>query len=211
MKEKEFDMERIKKEMFFLMNGEYEYFFKETERECEQKYIPFAFASVYEWLLTGILENGVFQDFYSLSIHGADDPRLKSYDESMKNYEQKKKKLDKVMIKYAKKYLVLPDNVTIEEFLKFRSDIKKTITELFANKINDNTLTDLQHHLIKKTFVLNDGRTANSSLNVIACEVRKYYKNEPVTWQYLQENFLKRNGEKFSQSYCENARDLANK
>jgi hypothetical protein len=72
-------------------------------------------------------------------------------------------------------------------------------------------LTDLQRHLINKSLVFSDGKRVNSSLNDTACEVRKYNKNESVTWQYLQENFIKRDGEKFSKSYCENARDYANK
>jgi len=104
--------------------------------------------------------------------------------------------------------MLLPDNVTPEDFLKFKNDMKELFAEMFNHK--ESALTDLQQHLIKKRLVLSDGRRANKSLKDIACKVREYNGDEPVTWQYLQENFLKRNGEKFSKGTCENARDYAN-
>ena len=214
----EFDIEQIQKETMCLINSDYEYFFKKMEKECERKYIPSVLIGIYEWLLTGILENGVFQDFWSLTSPKAKEIRMryaapgykeKSYKESMNDYERKKKKLDKLLNKYSEKYLVLPDNVTIEDFLRMKNEIKKEMTEIFSNKMNDNKLTGLQHHLNENDFVLDDGRTVNKSLKDIACEVVEY-NNKPVTWQYLQKNFLKRNGEKFSKGACENARDFAN-
>jgi len=98
----------------------------------------------------------------------------------------------------------------IEEILQITKKIDRQTEH--GQAVNDNTLTDLQNHLKENDFVLNDGKTANKSLIDIACEVRKYKNNnEPITWQYLQDNFLKRNGKKFSKGTCENARDFANK
>ena len=211
------DVKRVEEETRSLINSDYEYFFKRVEKEVEKKYIPYAFLEAYDYIISSVLLNTVFdcielgeggrhQAYKNGKIYWCENYTCK---EARNDFLQRKKKLDSVVYKYSKKYMLLPDNVTPEDFLKFKTDMQKLFSEMFNHK--ENALTNLQQHLIEKTLVLNDGKTVNSSLNDIACEVRKYNKNEPVTSQYLQENFLKRNGEKFSESYCENARDFANK
>ena len=79
------------------------------------------------------------------------------------------------------------------------------------NKSNNNfTPTPLQEHLLNEDCVLSDYRSVNKSLDLVALEVRRYTKQE-VTYNFLKDNFRKRNGNEFSQRACENARDYANK
>jgi hypothetical protein len=209
------DVKRTGEEACSLINSDYEYFFERVEKEVEKKYVPYAFLEAYNYIISSVLLNTVFDciDFGEGRYQAYKNGKTYwcknyTYKEAQNDFIRRKKKLDSVIYKHSKKYMLLPDNVTPEDFLKFKNDMKKLFAEMFNHK--ESTLTDLQQHLIKKSFVLSDGRRANKSLNDIACEVREYNGNKPVTWQYLQENFIKRNGDKFSQSYCENARDYAN-
>ena len=209
-------VKRTEEEARSFIYSDFEYFFKRVEKEVEKKYIPYAFIEAYDYIISNVLNNTVFDciEFGDGKRHQAyKNEKLYwcekyTYKEAMNDFMRRKKKLDNVIYKYSKKYMLLPDNVTPEDFLKFKNDIHKLFTEMFTQQ--SNTLSELQIYLKEKDLVLNDGITVNGSLNDIACEVRKYKKNKPITWQYLQDNFLKRNGKKFSQSYCENARDYAN-
>jgi hypothetical protein len=66
-----------------------------------------------------------------------------------------------------------------------------------------------RQHLIDKGFVYEDGKRVKGKLDDVAYELAIFTRN-PVTSQFLEENFSQRNGKKYSPNTCDKARDYAN-
>ena len=115
------------------------------------------------------------------------------------------------LITVSKEILLIAED---PEYWKIRSE--ETPKEPEILDIMDKAQLELQNkipgwrqHLIDKGFVFDDGRRVARKLDYAAAELVKFTK-EPVTSDFLHENFLKKNGNSYSKKACDNARDYAN-
>jgi len=109
------DVKRIEEEARSFIYSDYEYFFKRVEKEVEKKYIPYAFLEAYDYIISSVLTNTVFDciEFGEGGRHQAYKNgktywcEKYTYKEAQDDFIRRKKKLDSVIYKYSKKIYVI--------------------------------------------------------------------------------------------------------
>jgi len=173
----------------FTYMGYYEKLFEQSEFILGRKPTLYDYHNLYVRILERINEFTILDNLYLLTCW---EKLSIDYDDIETAYTNEKKKLDDVFKEFAAK-VESPGNEP--------ENVKKKSKQ---------ELSDLQKHLIHvKKLLFPDGKRVIKNLFKVAEEVVKF-TGQPITSQFIYENFRKSSGVKYRQSFCDSARNFAN-
>jgi len=188
--------------------GRYRPFFDAVETSLERKATVYDYHLVYKWILDNITTD-IFADSLLLTMDGKRLPE--SFKDIIVAFDGERKKLDDLFAEYAAKI----EKSDMEKLTEINREILQVVKEtnrkvdFVYDADNGQTLTPWQQHLVNKALVFEDGKRTQVKLDEVAYELAMFTK-KPVSSQFLLENFLQRNGKKYSPKTCNLARDWAN-